>query len=188
MSKKNKRKNQAKLIRIARKVHRTTGIALFFFFFIVSVTTILLGWKKDSAGYLLAETQTGTTADLKEWLPLDSLSLKAALVMREHLGPDSNLEVDRIDVRPENGIVKVSFIDSYWGLQLDGATGKPLSIAMRRSDFIEDLHDGSYLDDFFQTDGEILKLIYTSIMGLALFFFTVTGFWLWYGPKRMKKK
>ena len=185
---KKKRKSQAKLIRIARKAHRITGISLFLFFFIVSLTTILLGWKKDSAGYLLAETQTGTTYNVEEWLPLDSLSSRAEIVMREHLGPDSTLEVDRMDVRPDKGIVKVSFKNSYWGLQLDGATGKTLSIALRRSDFIEDLHDGSYLDRVFETENEIFKLTYTSIMGIALLLFTVTGFWLWYGPKRMKKK
>lgn len=185
---KQKRKSQAKLIRLARKAHRVTGISLFLFFFIVSVTTVLLGWKKDSAGYLLAETQSGTTSDIKQWLPLDSLSSRAGFVINEHLGPDSDLEVDRIDVRPDKGIVKVSFKDSYWGIQLDGATGKTLSIAPRRSDFIEDIHDGSYLDSLFKTENEIFKLVYTSIMGIALMLFTVTGFWLWYGPKRMKKK
>jgi hypothetical protein len=30
-------------------------------------------------------------------------------------------------------------------------------------------------------------VIYSTIMGVALLIFTITGFWLWYGPKRMKQ-
>jgi len=43
------------------------------------------------------------------------------------------------------------------------------------------------LDKYFGTKGGQIKLFYTSVMGLALLVFTVTGFWLWYGPKRMRK-
>jgi uncharacterized iron-regulated membrane protein len=59
-------------------------------------------------------------------------------------------------------------------------------VESRRSDFVENIHDGSILDRLLQTNG-IIKLIYTSIMGLALIIFVVTGFWLWYGPKRMRR-
>lgn len=186
MNPKKKRKNQAKWIRVSRKIHRLTGLSLFVFFAIVSITTILLGWKKDSAGYLLAETAKGSSTTLSTWLPLDTLSSLAENAINEELG--TNLKMDRMDVREQNGIVKVSFKDSYWGVQLDGTTGETLNIGLRRSDFIEDVHDGSILDTFFNTGTEILKLIYTSIMGISLLIFTLTGFWLWYGPKRMKKK
>ncbi|MEO0002203.1 MAG: hypothetical protein RL766_2249, partial [Bacteroidota bacterium] len=40
------RQGQAKILRIFRKVHRLTGAFLFIFFFVVSVTGLLLGWKK----------------------------------------------------------------------------------------------------------------------------------------------
>jgi hypothetical protein len=87
----------------------------------------------------------------------------------------------------DKGMVKFVFLDHFWGIQLDGATGKLLHIEKRRSDFIENIHDGSILDSYFKTNGEQIKLFYTSIMGLALLTFTITGFWLWYGPKRMRK-
>ena len=187
MVKSGKRKQQAKILRIARKLHRISGISLFLFFFIVSVTTLLLGWKKDS-NYLLAATQTGSTPELKEWLSLDSLSTIAEGVMKKTFEDEKQFEVDRMDVRQKDGIVKVSFKDTYWGLQLDGATGETLDLSVRRADFIEDIHDGSIVDDLLQTDNEIFKLFYTTLMGFALFLFTATGFWLWYGPKRMKRK
>ena len=50
------------------------------------------------------------------------------------------------------------------------------------------IHDGSILDYYIATSNGQIKLFYTSIMGLALLTFTITGFWLWYGPKRMRKR
>ena len=61
MSESNKRKSQAKTLRVFRKVHRTTGAFLFIFFFIISITGLLLGWKKNSGGLLLADSRKGTT-------------------------------------------------------------------------------------------------------------------------------
>ena len=55
------------------------------------------------------------------------------------------------------------------------------------SDFVESLHDGSILDDLFGTGGEQFKAGYNTIMGLSLFLLTASGFWLWYGPKRLRK-
>jgi hypothetical protein len=85
-------------------------------------------------------------------------------------------------------MVKFIFAENFWGIQLDGATGQLLHIERRRSDFIEKIHDGSILDDYFKIGNGIIKLVYTTVMGLALLLFTITGFWLWYGPKRMKRK
>lgn len=186
MNEKNKRKRQARLIRVFRKIHRWTGISLFTFFFVVSVSALLLGWKKDSGGIILPETMQGTSTDLKQWLPLDSLHAIAFRTIRDTLETEEKPELDRIDIRKEDGIVKFDFKTDYLGLQLDGATGKVLQFGTRRSDLIEDIHDGSVLDDLFGTNG-VWKLFYTTIMSLALFIFTATGFWLWYGPKRMKK-
>jgi hypothetical protein len=59
-------------------------------------------------------------------------------------------------------------------------------IEKRNSDLIEDIHDGSILDRLFET-GEKSMLGYTTIMGVSLFMLTLTGFWLWYGPKRLRK-
>jgi hypothetical protein len=69
---------------------------------------------------------------------------------------------------------------------MDGATGKVIFVENRRADYIEKIHDGSIIDFYLGWDG-YFKLFYTSMMGLALVLFTVTGFWLWYGPKRMRK-
>ncbi len=183
-----KRKHQAKLLRTLRKIHRTMGALLFTLFFLIAVTGLLLGWKRHSGGYLLATSYPGTSTDLKEWLPLDSLHRNACKIFRDSISNDLPLELERIDIRQTKGMAKFLFKNHFWAIQLDGATGKLLHIERRRSDFIEKLHDGSMLDYLLGTTGEYLKLAYTSLMGISLLTFTITGFWLWYGPKRMRKE
>lgn len=187
MIKENSRQKQASLLRIFRKVHRTTGAFLFVFFFFISLSGLLLGWKKHSGGIILPKSYQGTSTELKDWLPLDSLHRKAIKILHDSVSAGLSLELERIDVRKNKGMVKFVFTDHYYGIQLDGATGKLLQIERRRSDIIENIHDGSILDYYFGTSKEQIKLVYTTIMGLALLVFTITGFWLWYGPKRMRK-
>lgn len=188
MANQTKRQQQANILRVFRKVHRLTGAFLFLFFFFIAITGLLLGWKKHSGNLLLAPTQKGSSANLKDWLPMDSLHQRACQYLQDSVSANLSLELERIDIRKDKGIVKFVFEEGFWGLQLDGVTGRLLQIDRRRSDFIEKIHDGSILDLYFGiTSGEI-KLVYTTIMGLALLVFTITGFWLWYGPKKMRRK
>lgn len=187
MTENNQRKRQAKLLRVFRKIHRTTGAILFVFFFFVSVTGLLLGWKKNSGGLILPESYKGTSSDLKDWLPIDSLYKNACKYLHDSVSSELSPDLERIDIRKDIGMVKFVFSENFWGIQLDGATGNLLHIERRRSDIIENIHDGSILDYFFETGKEQIKLVYTTIMGLALLTFTTTGFWLWFGPKRMRR-
>ncbi len=116
---------------------------------------------------------------------MDSLHTIACNTLHE-VSSDLSLELDRIDMRKDKGSVKFVFVDSYYEVQLDAATGKVLSVGQRRSDFLEKVHDGSILDRHLGT-GDVIKLIYTSVMGISLLMFTITGFWLWYGPKKLRR-
>ena len=188
MNEKSKRKKQAQLIRIFRKMHRIAAILLFAFFLVVSVTTLLLGWKKHSGDVIMPQTRQGTSDRLEEWIPLTRLHQMAVDSIASYLPAETPFELDRMDVRKDKGIIKFSFKNNYREIQLDGATGAVLSVGTRRADLFEAIHDGSILDTWFDTEHGQFKLIYTSIMGCGLLLFTVSGFWLWYGPKRMKKK
>lgn len=181
------RQRDARMLRSVRKIHRTTGIFLFVFFAIVAITGILLGWKKHSGDILLPQSRKGSSTELHNWLPLDSLANIAGRVLHDKVDAELSLKLDRIDVRQSKGMVKIVYADHYWGVQLDGATGELLNVGHRRSDLIENIHDGSVIDHYLGTRGWI-KLFYTTTMGLALLTFTITGFWLWYGPKRMRRK
>ena len=181
-----KRVQQAKLIRIFRKIHRTTGVFLFIFYFIIAITGFLLGIKKHSGGLILPKTQTGSSTKLVDFIPLDSLQNNAKKEIALFLKESKPSQIDRIDVRPEKGIVKFTFQSNFYEVQLDGATGDLLQIDLRRSDVIEKIHDGSIIDYYLGFESGFFKLIYTTIMSLALVLFTITGFWLWYGPKKMR--
>lgn len=135
----------------------------------------------------MADTAQGTTADLTKWLPMDSLLAISNQALHNRIDPSLSLTTDRLDIRQNKGVVKIVYKDHFWGVQVDGATGKVLQIGKRNSDLIENIHDGSILDSYFNTSNGQIKLVYTTIMGIALLTFTITGFWLWYGPKRMKR-
>ncbi len=159
---------------------------MFVFFFIVACTGLLLGWKKHSGDIILSKSYEGSSIDMKDWHPVDVLHQKAVAVAREQISDDISLELERIDFRADKGMVKFVFVEDFWGVQLDCATGEVLHIERRRSDFIEKVHDGSILDYWIDADGGYIKLFYTSVMGGALLLFTISGFWLWYGPKRFR--
>jgi hypothetical protein len=55
-------------------------------------------------------------------------------------------DIDRLDVRPGKGLVKVT-ANNRWEVQVDLGTGAVLQAAYRRSDLIEQLHDGSWFHD-----------------------------------------
>lgn len=180
------RKRQARLLRVARKVHRTTGALLFVFFFLLAITGLLLGWKKHSGGVILPESYEGKSTNKADWLPLHVLHEKAVQIIKQEVSPDYSAVLDRIDIRPDKGMAKFVFVEDYWGVQLDCTTGELLHLERRRADFIENVHDGSYFDYVLGTSYGQIKLVYTSVMGVSLLIFTITGFWLWYGPKRFR--
>lgn len=182
-----RKSRQARIIRLFRKLHSQTAIVLMLAFFVMATTGILLGWKKNAGSLLLAPTQTGTSANLDEWLTIGQLTEAATTYMRDSIPGNKSAEVDRIDVRPSKGIVKFTFTEHYTGLQVDGATGRILLVEQRRSDLIEHIHDGTLADRIFPNHSGWFKLVYTTIMGLALLLFVITGFWLWAGPKRMRR-
>jgi uncharacterized iron-regulated membrane protein len=168
-----------------RSLHRFAAGVISVIFVFVATTGILLGWKKNSWGYIHPDSFAGTTSDLSNWLPLDSLQTIAFRVLHDSINPDLRTDLDRIDIRPDRGMVKFVFAYHYHGIQLDGATGRVLHLERRRSDIIEDLHDMSFIDRLLGIRGEIIKLIYTSIAGLSLLLFTVTGFMIWLRRKKL---
>lgn len=180
------KKEIAKNTRWYRKLHRYTGSWLLFFFFCIAVTGLLLGWKKHSSGYILPTTEKGLSTNLADWISLDSLQHIAQQAVKEKL-PGYDVTLDRMDVRPDKGTVKISFKDHFYEIQVDGATGKVLAVNLRKSDIIEQLHDGSILDTLFHINSGSIKLGYTTVAGLGLLILSVSGFWLWYNPKRIRK-
>lgn len=179
-----KRQRQARVLRTTRKLHRWSGISLFVFFFIMAVTGAALGWKKHAGEVIMPKTHKGEGREVAAFLPLDTLSALATAAFYQQTGQLS--EIDRIDVRPGKGSMKFLFKDRQLEVQLDATTGATLSVGRRHSDWIEAVHDGSIVDEALGIPNGLFKVFYNSLMGTALVLFVVTGFGLWYGPRRMR--
>jgi uncharacterized iron-regulated membrane protein len=177
-----------KATRFYRTLHKWIGTFLFAFFFIISITGLLLGWKKHSGGLILPKTEKGTSLNIKDWLSFDSLHQIAVRTLHDSVSAARSPALDRIDARPEKGSVKFIFRDHYTEIQLDAATGRVLAINTRVSDIIEQIHDGSILDHLARTSNGQIKLTYTTLSGISLLLLALTGFFLWVNPIRIRKR
>lgn len=164
-------------LRKFRSIHQWIGIFIFSFMIISSVTGILLGWKKN-VDLLQPPTQKGGSVQVRDWVSFEQVVAVADRAIDSVLHEKADIE--RLDARPDKGIIKVIYLNGFWEVQVDGKTGKVLSVAQRHSDWIEHIHDGSILGDSF-------KLGYTNLIGWGLLFMSITGFWLWLGPRRIRK-
>ena len=155
------------------------GLVLALFVVVSALTGILLAFKKD-VDVLQPPTVKGTSKDLNDWLPAAQLHDRALAGLLAARPDQTGNTVDRMDYRPGKGMVKVLFEAGDWEVQIDGATGNILSVAKRHSDWIERLHDGSIVADWF-------KLGSMNLLGWGLLLMTGSGLWLWYGPKVVKR-
>jgi len=164
-------------LRKFRTWHRFLGTSLVLFMIISAVTGVLLGWKKD-VNLLQPPEQKGTSTAIEQWVSVNEIAESAKQAIDSVVG--RAIAIDKMDVRPSKGIIKVLFKEGYWEVQIDGVSGKPLSVLQRHSDWIEHIHDGSIVGDLF-------KLVYTNTIGWGLLVLALSGIWLWYGPKVVRK-
>ena len=113
--------------------------------------------------------------------PVIELSgILAALKSEPSLGVSSWDDVNRLDVRPDRGIVK-AWLRSDWEAQIDLGTGEIKQIAFRRSDWIESIHDGSIF-------GDVVKLGLFFPTALTLLLLWLGGMWMWVYPFLARKR
>lgn len=172
--------SKVKSLRWFRNLHKWLGIPLIIFFFLIGITSILLAWKKKAE--LLPPTLE-TKNGHGEWISPAEM-VKIAESEMQKIGEST--EVDRIDIRPDKGVAKVTFKTHFTEVQLDGMSGKVLSIETRHSDWIEKVHDGSIVD-FYLGGDEATKLTYSTLTALGLILMGVSGFYLWYYPKVIRR-
>jgi len=89
-------------------------------------------------------------------------------------------DVDRVDVRPGKGMMKI-VSKTRWEIQLDSASGEILQTAYRRSDLIESIHDGSWFHD-------AAKLGIFLPAGITLLLLWLTGIYLFLLPIRTRRR
>jgi uncharacterized iron-regulated membrane protein len=124
-----------------RKCHRWGAILIALPFLLIILTGLLLQLKKEW-GWVQPPTLRGQGTTPK----IDMDEILAAARTVSDAGVRTWEDVDRLDVQPGRGIVKVQ-AKNRWEIQVDLESGKVLQSAYRRSDLIESLHDGSWFHD-----------------------------------------
>jgi uncharacterized iron-regulated membrane protein len=157
-----------------RKLHRWGAVAVAVPFLCVICTGILLQIKKQLDWVQPPERRGSST------IPAISLpEILERVRAIPQIGIRSWDDVDRVDVRPGKGMLKV-VSNSRWEVQLDVATGDVLQVAYRRSDLIETIHDGSFFHPF-------AKLGVFLPMGVLVLGLWITGIYLWLLPYRARR-
>ena len=160
---------------LGRKVHYWLAIAVALPALVIFATGVLLQVKKQFAWVQPHEMRGTSDAPT---IPFDQILAIARGV--PEAGIQSWADVDRVDVRPSRGMLKVTS-RTRWELQIDTATGRVLSSAYRRSDLIESIHDGS----FFHPLAKLWLFLPT---GVALTLMLVSGLYLFWLPIWVKSK
>ena len=160
---------------LSRRLHRWGAISIGLPLLCVVASGLLLQVKKQVEWIQPPEQRTAVTTPTPSW----DVILAAAKAMPE-AGVRGWEDIDRVDVRPEKGILKV-ITTSRWETQLALADGAVLQVAYRRSDLIESLHDGSFF-------GDTVKLWIFLPSGLVLFGLWLTGLYLWVLPWLTRRK
>ena len=144
-------------------------------FFVVIVSGLLLQMKKEFTWI------QPSTAEGRYTIP--ELSFERILGATAGV-PSAEVstwgDISRLDVQPSKGMLKVQCKNGV-EVQLDAASGSVLQVAMRRSDLIEGLHDGSFFAGF-------AKLWIFLPSGLIVLFLWVSGLYLWWLPGSMRRR
>jgi len=164
--------------RIAFYSHLWLGVIFTAALIVISATGILLNHKRGLG--LMPDVPHEPSAPFTGSLPLDSLS---AIALRAVAAPNAEVptlgDVDRMDVRPRDGFVKVRMRDaSSTEVTVDVTTGKVLHIGPRGDVFLEKLHSG----EIFGGRGILLSDAAAVVIVITI----ITGYWLWLTPKRRR--
>jgi uncharacterized iron-regulated membrane protein len=162
-----------KLTRAAFYAHLWLGVVFTVVLTAVSITGILLNHKRGLG--LMPDVAHAPVGAFGTALPLSRL----AGIALAAVPPGDSLDVgfvDRMDVRPRDGFVKVRLRDAAsTEVTVDLTSGKILHIGPRGDVFLEKLHSG----EIFGSRGVLLS----DAGAIALAITLITGVWLWLVPK-----
>ena len=136
-------KKKPNLKRLLRQIHYWLSLAVALPAGIIFFAGIFLMLKKE-VDWIQPPTAAGVVSGELPDIGFDQM----LDVARNY--PEAQIEtwtdIDRIDLRIGKGIAKLQ-AKSGWEVQIDTKTGEVLNVAYRRSDIIEQIHDGSFFSD-----------------------------------------
>lgn len=169
-----------KISKLIRDIHHWGSPVLMLPLGVMIIAGLFLMVKKDF-DWIQPPTQRSAVAS--EGAPDRTLAeLYEAAAAIETLEITAWDQFDRIDVRADRGVVKF-VAPNRWEAQIDIATLEVVSLEYRRSDLIEQIHDGSFFADWVKT------FIFLPA-GVLLLVLWLTGIWMFFDPhiKRYQRK
>lgn len=144
----------------------TTGIVL-----IICITGVLLNHKRGLG--FMPDVPNPSAGEMSRSLPLSELAARAGRAVPAAVAASG---IDRMDVRPGDGFVKVRFDDTeVHEATVDLVTGRVLHVGLRNDVFLEKLHSG----EIFGDKGVLLS----DAAAIALAILIISGYWLWLYPR-----
>ena len=160
------------LPRFAFYSHLWVGVVFTVVLLVISITGVLLNHKRGLG--LMPEVEHSPSGEFTAALSLDDLARRALRAVGDSSTPQ--LSIDRMDVRPRDGLIKVRLRDrASTEVTLDLVSGAVLAIDARGDVFLEKLHSG----EIFGSQGILLS----DAGAIALTLLLITGYWLWLRPR-----
>ena len=151
--------------------HLWIGIITTAIMIVICVTGIMLNHKR--AWGLMPDVPHEASGTFDNALPMHELAALASRAVGEDV---AKAGIDRMDVRPGDGIIKVRFDDRVvTEATLDIVAGTVLHIGERNDVFLEKLHSGEIFGDRW--------VLLTDLAAVALLLLLVSGYWLWLYPR-----
>lgn len=151
--------------------HLWLGVLFTGLLLIISLTGVLLNHKRPLG--LMPDVPNQPAGAFARALPLAELARRAEAAVGPSIAGEG---VDRMDVRPGDGLVKVRFDDrAVHEVTVDVVSGRVLHVGERNDVFLEKLHSG----EIFGDDGILLS----DAAAIALVVLLVSGYWLWLYPR-----
>lgn len=162
-------------------MHLWAGVVTTVALLAIAMTGIVLNHKRGLG--LMPDVAHEPTVAFGEAMALERLASAALAAAppeatggwRAGEGVDVAL-IDRMDVRPRDGLVKVRLRDrASTELTVDLGSGRVLHVGRRGDVFVEKLHSGEAFGS--------RMVIVSDIAAVALVLTLITGYWLWLVPK-----
>lgn len=170
--------------RVAFYAHLWLGVLFTVALTVIAVTGILLNHKRGLG--LMPDVEGAAARPFADALPLARLAeigRRAAPGAAWDGGTDGGTDgaaIDRMDVRPRDGYVKVRLRDAAsTEVTVDLVTGRVLHVGPRGDVFLERLHSGEAFGGRW--------VLLSDAAAVALVVTLVTGYWLWLAPRLERK-
>ncbi len=152
-------------------IHLWLGVLTTVVVLVLGVTGIALNHKRGLG--LMPEVDHEPSGAFEAALPLATLAEAAKRAVDPAV---AEAGVDRMDVRPDDGLVKVRFDDdATTEVTVDLVTAEILEVGRRGDVFFEKLHSGEIFGDRW--------VLLSDIAAIALIILILSGYWLWLYPR-----